>query len=55
MSFDVWVVGFGLSRVLVDLKLAAGAGAYMPMLAAVLLDAWLLYVFFAKNVHLRRN
>jgi hypothetical protein len=55
MSFDVWVVGFGLSRVLVDLKLASGASAYMPMVAAVLLDAWLLYIFFAKNVHLRRN
>jgi uncharacterized membrane protein YfcA len=55
MSFDVWVVGFGLSRVLIDLKLAAGAAAYMPMLAAILLDAWLLYIFFAKNVHLRRN
>lgn len=55
MSFDVWVVGFGLSRVLVDLKLASGASAYMPMLAAVLLDAWLLYIFFAKNVHLRRH
>ena len=55
MSFDVWVVGFGLSRVLVELKLAAGAGAYTPMAAAVLLDAWLLYAFFAKNVSLRRN
>jgi uncharacterized protein len=46
MSFDVWVVGFGLSRVLVDLKLAQGAFAYGPMALAIVLDAWLLYAFF---------
>ena len=55
MSFDVWIVGFGLSKVLLDLKLAQGAAAYGPMLAAVLIDAWLLYMFFAKHVSLRRN
>ena len=54
MSFDVWIVGFGLSRVLVELKLAAGAAAYAPMGAAALLDAVLLYAFFS-HVHLRRN
>lgn len=53
MSVDVWIVGFGLSRVLVELKLAGGALAYGPMLAAVLLDLWLLLAFF--HVHLRRN
>ena len=55
MSFDVWIVGFGLSKVLIDLKLAQGAGAYSPMLAAILIDAWLLFIFFSKNVSLRRN
>ena len=55
MSFDVWIVGFGLSKVLLDLKLAQGPGAYSVMLAAVLIDAALLYAFFAKNVSLRRN
>ncbi len=49
MSFDVWVVGFGLSRVLIDLKLAHGALAYGPMAAAIVLDAWLLYVFFSAR------
>ena len=48
MSFDVWVVGFGLARVLLELKLAQGAAAYGPMLAAGLLDLYLLYNFF-KN------
>jgi len=54
MSFDVWVVGFGLSRVLAELGLAHGALTYGPMIAAGVLDAWLLYLFFS-NVHLRRN
>jgi uncharacterized membrane protein YfcA len=46
MSFDVWVVGFGLSRSLIALKLASGPLAYSAMAAAVLLDLWLLYAFF---------
>jgi uncharacterized protein len=49
MSFDVWIVGFGLSRVLIELKLAGGVLAYGPMAAAVLLDAWLLYAFFSRR------
>jgi uncharacterized membrane protein YfcA len=53
MSFDVWIVGFGLSRVLIDLKLASSPGAYSVMAAAVLLDLYLLYVYF--NVYLRSN
>ena len=55
MSFDVWIVGFGLSKVLIDLRLAQGAGAYSVMLAAVLIDAILLYIFLSRNVSLRRN
>src|SRR4030081_2687352 len=35
MSFDVWVVGFGLARVLIDLELAHGALAYGPMAAVI--------------------
>ena len=46
MSFDVWVVGFGLSRTLIALKLATSPLAYSAMLAAVLLDAFLLITFF---------
>src|SRR6266581_4617319 len=49
MSFDVWIVGFGLSRVLIDLKLTHGALAYGPMAVAIVLDAWLLYVFFTRR------
>jgi uncharacterized membrane protein YfcA len=46
MSFDVWIVGFGLSRVLAELQLLEGPIAYGPMVFAIVLDAWLLYVFF---------
>ena len=49
MSFDVWVVGFGLSRTLIALKLATGPVAYSAMLAAILLDAYLLVAFFRSR------
>jgi uncharacterized protein len=50
MSFDVWIVGFGLSRVLLELKLAQSPTAYSAMLVAVLLDAFLLFSFFKNRV-----
>src|SRR6516165_5987407 len=46
MSFDAWVVGFGLSRVLIELKLLQSPWAYSVMVAAILIDSYLLYVFF---------
>jgi uncharacterized membrane protein YfcA len=46
MSFDAWVVGFGLSRVLIELNLMASPWAYSVMAATILIDACLLYVFF---------
>lgn len=49
MSFDVWVVGFGLSRVLIDLKLMESPWAYSVMALAIVVDAYLLYVFFATR------
>jgi len=49
MSFDAWVVGFGLSRVLIELKLIEAPGAYAVLAAAALIDAYLLYVFFTKR------
>jgi hypothetical protein len=48
MSFDAWIVGFGLSRVLIELNLAHGVAAYTPLMLAIVLDAILLYVFFGK-------
>ena len=46
MSFDAWVVGFGLSRVLIALSLLASPWAYSVMAATILIDLWLLYTFF---------
>lgn len=46
MSFDVWVVGFGLSRTLIALKLAQSPAAYAAMAVAGALDLVLLYTFF---------
>ncbi len=48
MSFDAWVVGFGLSRVLIDLKLMPSPWAYSVMVLAIVIDGYLLYVFFTK-------
>ncbi len=48
MSADVWFVGFGLSRVLIDLNLLAGPPAYSVLLLVVLVDFYLLYQYFTK-------
>jgi hypothetical protein len=49
MSFDAWVVGFGLSRVLIDLHLMGNPLAYSVMAATVFIDSYLLYVFFTQQ------
>jgi uncharacterized protein len=49
MSFDAWVVGFGLSRVLIDLHWVESPWAYSVMAVAVVVDTWLLYVFFTSQ------
>jgi uncharacterized protein len=46
MSFDAWVVGFGLSRVLLELNLMESPWAYSVMAVTILIDCYLLYVFF---------
>jgi mannitol-specific phosphotransferase system IIBC component len=46
MSFDAWVVGFGLSRVLIELNLVESPWAYSVMALTILIDAYLLYIFF---------
>jgi uncharacterized membrane protein YfcA len=49
MSFDAWVVGFGLSRVLIELSLVQSSWAYSVMATAILVDSYLLYVFFRRR------
>jgi len=55
MSFDAWIVGFGLSRVLIELELAQGVTSYGPLAIAILVDAYLLYVFFRARYLKARN
>ena len=49
MSFDAVVVGFGMSRVLVELKLVPSPDAYSVLATVVAIDAYLLYRFFQKR------
>ena len=49
MSFDAWVVGFGLSRVLIELNLMASPWAYSVLAGTILIDAYLLYIFFTAR------
>ena len=43
---DAWVVGFGFSRVLLDLRLMQSPWAYSVMAVTILIDVYLLYIFF---------
>jgi uncharacterized membrane protein YfcA len=50
MSFDAWIVAFGLSRLLQELGLVISNASYLVLVGVGLLDLYLLYRFFA--VHL---
>ena len=49
MSFDAWVVAFGLSTLLRELRLVDSGAAYLVVVAVGLVDIWLLYRFFTKR------
>jgi len=49
MSFDAWVVGFGLSTLLRVLHLVDGPEAYGVLAAVAAIDTILLYRFFARR------
>jgi uncharacterized protein len=49
MSFDAWVVGFGLSRVLIGLHLARNPWAYSVLALTIAIDLCLLYNFFTHR------
>jgi hypothetical protein len=46
ISFDVWLIGFGLSRVVARLEILSPVWAYQLLALAVLIDAILLRTFF---------
>jgi uncharacterized protein len=46
MSFDAWIVGFGLSRTIIELKLLRASAAYGIWGMVILFDLYLLYQYF---------
>ena len=50
MTFDAWIVAFGLSTVLRQLRLVSSSAAYLVLVAVALLDGWLLYRFFGLGI-----
>ena len=52
MSFDAWVVGFGISSLLRLLHIVEGGAAYLVMAAVIAIDLVLLYRFFSKRSQL---
>ncbi len=55
MSYDAWIIGFGLSRVLIVLQLLATPVAYGVWLSIAAIDAYLLYVYFRRNQAITAN
>ncbi len=49
MSFDAWIVGFGLSRVLFEVGLVQSMAAYGALAAVIVIDGCLLWRFFATQ------
>jgi hypothetical protein len=50
MSFDAWVVGFGLSTLLQGLGLVESNLAFLVLFGVGVLDSWLLYRFFTVQL-----
>jgi hypothetical protein len=49
MSFDAWIVAFGLSRLLNELKLVQSNASYLVLVVVGAIDIWLLYRFFTGS------
>ena len=49
MSFDAWVVAFGVSTVLRDLQIVEGPKAFLFLALVIVIDGWLLYRFFSAH------
>ena len=47
MSFDAWIVAFGLSRLLQELQIVDSNASYLVLVAVGTIDIWLLYRFFS--------
>lgn len=49
MSFDAWIVGFGLARTIIELKLLTTFSAYGLWASVILFDVYLLYQYFVMG------
>lgn len=49
MSFDAWIIGFGLARTLLELRVCGAWPAYAIWGAVILFDAYLLYHYFVTG------
>jgi len=49
MSFDAWVVAFGISTLLRELRWVDSLAAYVVLLGVILIDGALLYRFFSRQ------
>ena len=52
MSFDAWVVAFGVSRLLQELQIVQSNASYLVLVGVGALDIWLLYRFFSAQAPL---
>ncbi len=52
MSFDAWVVAFGVSRLLQELQIVQSNASYLVLVGVGALDIWLLYRFFSVHAPL---
>jgi hypothetical protein len=49
MSFDAWIVGFGLSRTFIDVGILGDPLAYVVLAIAAAVDLGLLFQFFRRQ------
>ena len=49
MSFDAWIVGFGISTLLRALHIVEGPEAYAVLVSVIVIDVWLLLRFFSNR------
>ena len=55
MSFDAWIVAFGISTLLRELQIVVSGYAFLVLAGVAALDAWLLYRFFRYQRRERRR
>jgi hypothetical protein len=53
MSFDAWVVAFGISTLLRQLAIVPGRSAYLVLLGTIVVDLLMMWRFFAKDALMR--